>query len=315
VTCGAQLVPSSKKLDVAERVGFAGHQTFPFRYGWLKKAVDAIAQEPQVLSQDRAVVALGVGKNMVQSIRHWALATQVVELANGRVLRPSVLGRRLFGSWDPYLEDPASLWLVHWLLVSNPSRAAAWHAAFHRFPGTTFTKLGLAEFLLAFAERAGITVRESSVLRDVDCFVRTYVPSRAFDRSLPEDSFDCPLAELDLVRSAYDRETFQFSIGPKPTLPPEIFLFALLGHINCEPNTRKTLALQECLYGAGSPGQAFKLDESSIVAYLEVLYRLTDGAIAMDETAGLSQVYLLRDLDVVTFLEAYYMGGASRDGS
>lgn len=52
------------------RYGFAGHETFPFRYGWLKKAVDGVARDHLVFSRDDAIVVLGVGKNMVHRLLH-----------------------------------------------------------------------------------------------------------------------------------------------------------------------------------------------------------------------------------------------------
>jgi len=69
----------------SNRLGFAGHETFAFRYGWLKKAVEAVRRNRQALSGDQAVVDLGVGKNMVQSIRHWGLATQVLQEGEGHL--------------------------------------------------------------------------------------------------------------------------------------------------------------------------------------------------------------------------------------
>ena len=54
-----------------ETFSFSGHETFPFRYTWLKKGVDAVSDDPSVFSSDRATITLGVGKNMVRSIRHW----------------------------------------------------------------------------------------------------------------------------------------------------------------------------------------------------------------------------------------------------
>ena len=81
---------------------FAGHETFSLRYGWPKKAVDATAADPLVFTRDEAVIALGVGKNMVRSIRHWGLMTGILEetpeQANnrGRHIRPSALGALLF---------------------------------------------------------------------------------------------------------------------------------------------------------------------------------------------------------------------------
>ena len=57
---------------------FGGHEKFAFRYGWLKKGVDAALQDPTVFSHDMGLVTLGVGKDMVRSIRHWCLATNLL---------------------------------------------------------------------------------------------------------------------------------------------------------------------------------------------------------------------------------------------
>src|ERR1035441_9345169 len=120
--------------------GFAGHETFPFRYGWLKKAVDAVNREAEIFTADRAIVDLGVGKNMVQSIRHWGLATQILGTREDRSLAVTPIGKSLLEKWDPYLEDPASLWLIHWLLVTNCSRAGTWYIAFTRYPRPDLTR-------------------------------------------------------------------------------------------------------------------------------------------------------------------------------
>ena len=53
---------------------FSGHETFPFRYPWLKKGFDAVREDVSVFGRDDAITTLGVGKNMVRSIRHWCLA-------------------------------------------------------------------------------------------------------------------------------------------------------------------------------------------------------------------------------------------------
>src|SRR5579884_462777 len=63
-------MPAAKPLFFNERIGFSGHETFPFRTAWLKKAVDAVTADPRVFTRDDAFVVLGVGKNMVRSIRH-----------------------------------------------------------------------------------------------------------------------------------------------------------------------------------------------------------------------------------------------------
>src|SRR3954447_18981402 len=102
---------------------FSGHETFPFRYPWLKKGYDAVREDVTVFGRDDAITTLGVGKNMVRSIRHWCLAAGLLEEGRGTgenratTLRPSTLGDWLLHDEtgrDPYLEDPATLWLLHW---------------------------------------------------------------------------------------------------------------------------------------------------------------------------------------------------------
>ena len=68
---------STAKNQGGVRAHFSGHETFPLRQMWLKKAYDQ-AIDGRVLksafADESAIAAFGVGKNMVASIRPWALA-------------------------------------------------------------------------------------------------------------------------------------------------------------------------------------------------------------------------------------------------
>jgi len=283
---------------------FSGHQTFPFRYGWLKKAADHVG----VFNKDDAIVRLGVGKNMVSSIRHWALASQLFSDCGRGAIALTADGERVLKEWDPYLEDPGTLWFIHWKLTTNPSRAAAWFLAFHRFPRPEFTKAELVEYLLDFVKANELRPKRNTLARDVDCLIRTYVPSRSSEVKFVEDSFDCPLVELGLLRRLRDGETFQFAVGSKSTLPTEVFGAALFEFLDSK-GTLDTVPVHECVYGVGSPGQAFKLDENSVMEYLEELQRTTQGIIEVDDTSGLKQVYRRRRADSRCMLEQYFGKG------
>jgi len=300
---------------VQKRYKFSGHQTFPFRYGWLVKGVRAVEDHSDIFSRDDALVILGVGKNMVSSIRHWCQVAQLVEpnpdvkQNRGRHLCVSEIGRRLFlnGGWDPFLEDDASLWLIHWLLVSNPTTGTAWQLLFSTFHRPDFTKRELIDHVANFIKKESLSVRDSVIGRDVDCLVRTYAVSAKGNETLsPEETFDCPLLQLDLIQPSPDGELYRFSIGPKPSLPAALFAFALHQHFERARTGRNTMSVQECLYGVGSPGQAFKLDENSLVEYVEDLEDATGGSVILDETAGLKQIYRRKPLDPVTVLDGYY---------
>src|SRR5262249_6709258 len=159
-----------------------------------------VREKGSVFTREDAITILGVGKNMVRSIRHWCLAAGVlVESEDG--ISPSDLGILLLADdgLDPYLEDPATLWLLHWQIASCRGRAATWFWAFSHFHEPEFTREALISSLYHWTQTLpGKQVAESSLKRDVEVFLRTYVPSRLSRGDIAEDSLDCPLVELGL---------------------------------------------------------------------------------------------------------------------
>lgn len=289
---------------------FSGHETFPFRYTWLKKGVDAVKNDPAVFSSDRATITLGVGKNMVRSIRHWCTAAGLIRaMANRTRFEPTDLGTAIFADdgFDPYLEDTASLWLIHAQLAANANRATTWYWAFGVFAQSEFRKEKFTVDLIDWSERRGAKrIAENSIKRDVDCFLRTYVHSRLTKSTILEDTFNCPLVELNLISDSSDEMTFQFHRGPKDSLPTEVFAAALSQFWDSNFDDRNSLALGEIAYSPKSPGKIFKLDVDSVVEYLDEVETLTHGALRYDETAGLKQVYRDRNIDSMELLHSYY---------
>jgi hypothetical protein len=290
---------------------FSGHESFALRYAWLPKAIQALSEHEDLFSRDDDLVILGVGKNMVRSMRHWCIAMGLVEPPQRSVPdSPSELGRRLFGrgGWDIYLEDPGTVWLLHWKLVRRPEKASAWFLAFSQFTPDSqegFTRNELIEWLVAKAtQRPGTRATANSIKRDVDVFIRTYVPSEVRATNPPEDTFDSPLGELGLI-TEIRRDTYAFNQRDKPTLPDSIFLHSLLEYWQTTAPDQRTMSFDRVAHGLGSPGAAFKLPENALVERLE---RLPKGSgIAFDETAGMRQLILISDLpDPLTVLGTYY---------
>ena len=308
-------------MSQAVRYKFSGHQTFVFRYGWLEKGVQGVEEHPDLFARDDALVLLGVGKNMVDSIRHWCQVAQLVQPSTGteknavRHLQPTGIAKHLLltGLWDPFLEDDASLWLIHWLIVTNPSIGTSWQLLFSRFNRPDFTRREITNYMQAFAEKEGLKVGESVVARDVDCLIRTYVASTGSKKqAVAEETFDCPLLQLNLVQPSPDGELYRFAIGPKPSLPAAVFAYALHDHFERRQSRTETMSIQECLYGDASPGQVFKLDENSLIEYVEELEDSMGGNIVLDETAGLKQIYRRKAFDPLKVLGDYYQGGSHK---
>jgi hypothetical protein len=295
-------------------VSFSGHETFPFRYPWLKKGFDAVAVDDSIFSHDEAMTRLGVGKNMVRSIRHWCLAAGVLEEnqcdhSRTTSICPSQLGTKLLADngWDPYLEDPATLWLVHWNLASNARRATTWFWAFSYVFEPEFTKEGLFASLEQWVETNDYKrIAASSIKRDIEVFIRTYVPSRQNHGVVAEETLDCPLIELNLMREAGDRRTYQFNRGQQPDLSTGILLHAALDFWMRSPVTSETISLHDLAYQPGSPGRLFQIDEDSLAARLEEIEVWTDRKVIYGETAGLKQLYRKKAVSPFDLLEKTY---------
>jgi hypothetical protein len=295
---------------------FSGHETFVFRYTWLKKAVDAVRLDPRVFGQDNAIVTLGVGKNMVRSIRHWGLATGILveePKSRGTVMEVSKFGKFLFGDTessgaDPFLEDPNTLWLLHWLLISNSERSTTWQWAFNRFPSNEFTREGLLQSVEDEIRRLNLPLpSESTLKRDIEVFVRTYLSGRGNRTAAIEDSLDCPLTELNLLEEMSGTSLLKIRRGPKSTLGDRVFAFCLLQFWDRIAPSTKTLAFSEIAYSQNSPGAIFKLDESSLIERLERLSLATDGMLSYTEGAGLKQVYRPQEAcDGLSWLSIHY---------
>jgi hypothetical protein len=256
---------------IASKLSFGGHESFPFRLGWIRKGVLA-SSDVNAFNADDAVVKLGVGKNMVRSIRTWSLATQMLEeqpfvgTSRVRPLAPSNVAKIVFAEdGDPFVEDSATLWLLHWLLVTNPDRLSLWRLAFMYSKENEFSKADLVG--LAIAQSGDQKVEETAVLRDADVFARCYVGSRT---SSSEEDFNCPLVELGLIAHG-GGDRYSFVVGPKRTLPEEVLGFALIQFLRMQETNE--CSLSDATYLPGSPGQAFKLDEDSLVAHLRALER------------------------------------------
>jgi len=284
---------------------WAHHETFHPRYGWLKKGFDLVSLHPDIFTSDNAPVRLGVGKNMVKAIRYWCHAFKVLDND-----QPSAFGTLFLSDngYDPYLENPASLWLLHWYLLKPTCEAAAWYYTFNLFRGGEFYPEDLTEGLRSYQGNIGKLTAESSLKKDITCILRMYVQAKA-TTGLIEDSIDCPFSELGLIYTAGESKRYTFRIGAKATLPPEIIVAACLEYASWESYGTKTLAISRLLYDVNSPGMVFKLTEEALSTAIEKVAR-QNNKIAVSDTAGLMQFSFNGEpLELAgEILERYYRG-------
>lgn len=282
---------------------FAGHETFPLRQMWLKKAFDQALVDGTLpkttFSEASAIAAFGVGKNMVASIRHWALACYLLEESSKGPYQITQIASKIFsdGGLDPYSENANTAWYVHWCLAGRGNRATTWYWLFNHVSSPTFSREELEQPLTEYARSldAKRKLSKSTISRDIDTCIRSYSP-RSTGGS-PEDFAEPMLGELCLIYEGHKGQ-FSFRRGPKPTLHIGMFTYALLDFWESTAAGLSSLAFEAIAYGEGSPGRVFKLDEDSVAERLFELEKITNGYLTWTDSAGLRQVHKKTDTPI-----------------
>lgn len=291
--------------DSDVRGQFAGHETFPLRLLWLKKAYDAVrgGVSSGTFQEQSAIARFGVGRNMAVSMRFWGLATAFLE-ERDRIIKPTQLGEAILADdgYDPYLEHAATVWLAHWGVASTPEWTTTAYFAFNVLSAIEFDTGSLIEELTALVRARSWRATPNTLKRDVEVFLRSYVRR---DGMAGDDAAEPLLAELGLIREARVGGWHEFVRGPKPTLPDGVFAYALADFWEARGGSSAITAEQVC-YAPGSPGRVFKLDEDTVVTRLMAIERVTAGAWRWTDTAGLRQVQRLGDVDPMELISRAY---------
>ncbi|MEU8342350.1 DUF4007 family protein [Spirillospora sp. NPDC048832] len=289
---------SDSRLADAAEPKFARHETFAPRFGWLHKAHSEIMKDgdsgSDLFHRDAAPVTLGVGKNMVHSIRFWTQAFKLTRehphpdpSNRAHIASPTWRAEWLLGERgaDPYLEDSGSLWLLHWWLLSRepgPDGAKclvpSWYVMFHLAP---FSKVTAAEMITLITRHvnesyptASVPATES-IKRDVDCLTKMYAMDLEVHTNSPgsfEDQLMSPFRELGLLEGqgrGKDR-IWRFTNRPRGNLPPAVLLYACLEYA-VQFASGQSISVARLANEPGAPGRAFRMREPELIAVIEGL--------------------------------------------
>lgn len=293
----------------ASKVAFGRHETFGLRYGWLPKGFQAFIENPDIFKDDEATVRLGVGKNMVSSIRYWLQASRMIERTNDGLFATR-LGVDLLSEdgWDPYLEDEATIWLIHWLTATNAELATATYWLFNRFHKPEFTTLEVTSALLDFAkEKITAKTSETTIKNDIALTLRMYVQSKGNTRTPLEEALDSPLSLLNLVSRLPGNKMYQSKSEVHERLPLGIFGFAVTEIFNIHESNM--IPIEDLMYsddGIPALGSVFRLTENALITKLEKLVSYIPGLFELRETAGIHQLYKLEDVQPKQYLKKHY---------
>lgn len=276
---------------------FSGHESFPCKTLWLKKGFDYVCNENDFNNQD-AVVKLGVGKNMVASIRFWLKVFGIIDMEG----KTTKLGKYLFDEAegrDKYLEDLATLWLLHYNIV-NLQEATLYNwlfcgiqrerTQFERDQIVAYAKLRMAE-----AGRQSL-FNENTVKKDAGVLLQNYVLPR---KALSNEDYSSLLLDLDLIRQNTEGKGYYFNVNGKRKVSKEVFLFGLL-KMKGNDNTIPYETIQEKL------GLTFCMNDAETIEMLKNLARSYSDYLSYSDVAGIRQVQFMLPMNEYNVLDDYY---------
>lgn len=271
-----------------------GHEKFHLREGWIAKGLYGVSANPRVFSGSDGTDQLGVGTNMVKSIKYWMLAMGLIKEGQKNGAELTDLGKMIL-KYDPFLEDDLSLWLLHSYIAKNNFRSTVWYLFFNKCQAEEFTKeelyTVLRKELISYAETDSSP--ESSLKDDIDVLLNMY--SKDTKNDDPEDKNKCPLASLKLIKKEGD--VYYRQQPDMRHFRDEIILYEL-GNIFEEESSIGIDYVAEL---------AANIYHLSRVAINTILDRLDNaGYITVNRTAGLDEIYPNKKISVKKIIEDYY---------
>ena len=291
-----------------QKFKFSGHETFICKQLWFKKGYDFIADGNKFSDED-AIIKLGVGKNMVSSIKFWMKAVGLLD--ENDVLTEIAKLILCSKGWDPFTEDIGTLWLFHYLLIKT-DYASLYNIVFNDFglQRNEFTKEHLIDYLKRLSASSNTAFYNAKIIdKDINVLIRNYIQQgNKIKKSSLEDEFSGFFQELNLIkrdfRENFEKKVLTFYIlerADRPTLPIEIFLYAVIDNIK----TGNVVSFNELFSGNNSVGNVFQMSREGIFNKIEELTKKYN-FIDFSQTAGTPTIHLKEKPNLNDILTNYY---------
>jgi Protein of unknown function (DUF4007) len=289
------MTPMQKKFT------FSGHDSFQCRNLWLKKGYDFI-KSGKSFNDDDAVVSLGVGKNMTAAIRFWMKAFNLFTQDD----KLTLFAHKLLADegYDPYLEDEASLWLLHYQLVSN-GFASTYSIVFNelRKEKIEFSKENFIACIKRKAEtNKALAISENTLSEDFSVLSKMYISTEEQNKD-KEDNFSGLLTDLDLVKS-FSKGKNDFLIienNERPEIPDEVILYAILDN----PDFDLSINFNNLEQDYNSVCSVFAMNRSGILSKIESISSRF-GYVVFNDQAGIKELQFKKRPSAFSILDKYY---------
>ena len=287
---------------------FRGHETFFIRKGWLYKGMKYVAQNPRIFTDktQNPMDTLGMGANMVKSLRYWmqasGLTEESLEKGRGRIQTLTDFAK-LIHKHDPYMEETGTNCLLHYKIASNETMATSWHFFFNHFQMEEYQREDFVNALRNYAAMRGVSPADSSLEDDFNCIINAYVSRKKLNpaRMQPESNIESPLDELGLIEVANKRERIFRSAAPKRGILPPLIALAIIAE---QSGGSRQIPVEKIRNAPCNVGRIFHLDIVSLVSILDQLDHMRE--VEFIRTAGLDVVNLPKGLTFSACMEKYY---------
>ena len=231
------LMNTNSHISKQYSISFSGHDSFPLRHGWLEKAYKEVTEQlgANPFTAEDSVVKFGVGKNMVRSIHYWLKSFALIDDDDTATFYSEQLFKSTEGG-DPYLENPATLFILQYLL-SSKEYASIYSLVFRDFfrnkANQEFTELQVTTYIKRVLTELDIKKFNDNTIRsDFKVFVRTYVPPKKNLKTI-EDDFSAPLLDLKLIsdtgrKNDLNQPVYRINKAVRPGLSEYAFAFCVL---------------------------------------------------------------------------------------
>ncbi len=255
-------------------MAYARHQSFYIRDKWFSKGLKAVKQNKRFFFDEYAFETVGLGKNMLESLKYWLLAFDVLEERTEegqRVHVLSELGDILLDS-DRLLQRNESLSILHYHLVRNRkdlSTVFDWY--FNKYKETMVSKRDLFNSFITWVSQNEVKeVSQNSLKRDIDCLIQFY--TKVPDENDPEDVLFCPFSKLSLIKSEHsgERDDIIRKVTPELTTVgiPSLYYVLLDYDVISED---RLISVEEIVNADNLWGRIFNLSRNKVVEALNIL--------------------------------------------
>jgi hypothetical protein len=254
-------------------MAYGRHESFYLRDKWLSKGMKAIKSEPRFFYDQDGFEKIGLGKNMVRSLRFWLLALNLMEETENKEHALTDIGELIY-EYDRLLQKNETVSILQYHLVrNNNDLATAFYWYFNIYKETITQRPDLKKSFKTWVKNnEPKAVSEKSLDRDIDVLIQLY--TKDANENDPEDFIFSPFTKLNLIKEEPSEDKYENirKISPEIENIGLIPLYYILLRYAFE-NDVELISLDEIINENFLWGRVFNLSRNRII---EALNKLTN---------------------------------------